>query len=64
MLKDKFDVFQNQQFGKPIFIARLPNVVIFMYKHSLAEGTRFKNGTGRLRKILLGNSGVQRAIVL
>jgi hypothetical protein len=32
-LKDKFDVFQNVEFGKPIFIAQLPNVVIFMYKH-------------------------------
>jgi hypothetical protein len=31
-LKDKFDVFQNEEFGKPIFIAQLPNVVIFMYK--------------------------------
>jgi hypothetical protein len=53
-LKDKFDVSQNQQFGKPILIAQLPDVVIFMYKHSPAEGTRFKNGASCLRKILLG----------
>jgi hypothetical protein len=58
MLTDKFDVFQNQQFGKPIFNAHLPNVVLFMYKHFLAEGTCFKNGTGCVREILLGNSGV------
>jgi hypothetical protein len=36
-LKDKFDVFQNEEFGKPIFIAQLPNVVVFMYKHPKLE---------------------------
>jgi hypothetical protein len=52
-LKDKFDVFQTEEFGKPIFIAQLPNVVIFMYKHLKLKGTGFKNGTGCLGKIVL-----------
>jgi hypothetical protein len=52
-LKDKFDVFQTEEFGKHIFIAQLPNVVIFMYRHPELKGTGFKNGTGCLRKIVL-----------